>query len=43
MFGWGHRGYSVVVNSLFSVAPFVCGVSVVGLCFVVQYLVSFLV
>ena len=34
---------SVVVDSLFIVAPMVCGGSVFGHCLVIQYLVSFLV
>ena len=34
---------SVVVDSLFIVAPIVCVFFVFGPCFVVQYLVSFLV
>ena len=33
----------VVVDSLFTVAPIVCGVSVFCPCFVIQYLLSFLV
>ena len=31
----------VVVDSLFIVAPIVCGCSVFGLCFVIQYFMSF--
>ena len=34
-------GGSVVVNSLFTFASIVCGSSVIALCFVVQYFVSF--
>ena len=34
---------SVVVDSLFIIAAVVCGSSLFGLCFVLQYLVSFLV
>ena len=33
--------YQFVVDSLFIVAPIVCGGSVVGPCLVVQYFVSF--
>ena len=36
-------GGSVVVDSLFIVTPIVCGGSVFGSCFVIQYFVSFLV
>ena len=36
-------GGSVVVDSLFIVAPIVCGGSVFGSCFVMQYFVYFLV
>ena len=36
-------GGSAVVNQLFIVARIVCGGSMLGLCFVLQYLVSFLV
>ena len=36
-------GSVVIVDSLFNVAPIVCGGSVFGPCFVVQYIVSFLV
>ena len=36
-------GGSVVVESLFIDAPIVCGGTVFGPCFVMQYLVSYLV
>ena len=35
-------GYNVVVDALFIAAPIVCGGSVFGPCFVIQYFVSFL-
>ena len=41
--GWKHGCCSVFVDSLFHVAPIFRGGSVFGSCFVMQFLVSFLV